>query len=50
MWLVPVDMSRFAFVQDGATLAASAEYVELSARDAAIERTRAALASLRDAE
>jgi tryptophanyl-tRNA synthetase len=50
MWLVPVDASRFAFVQDGATLAASAEYVELSARDAAIERTRAALASLRDAE
>ena len=50
MWLVPVDASRFAFVQDGATLAASAKYVELSARDAAIERTRAALASLRDAE
>jgi tryptophanyl-tRNA synthetase len=50
MRLVPVDASRFAFMQDGATLAASAEFTALTARDAAIERTRAALASLREAE
>jgi tryptophanyl-tRNA synthetase len=50
MRLVPVDASRFAFMQDGATLAASAEFTALTARDAAIERTRAALASLRDGE
>jgi tryptophanyl-tRNA synthetase len=50
MWLVPVDASRFAFVQDGATLAASAAFTESTARDAAIERTRAALATLRGAE
>jgi tryptophanyl-tRNA synthetase len=48
--LVPVDAARFAFMQDGAALAASVEFTESPARDAAIERTRAALASLRDAE
>jgi tryptophanyl-tRNA synthetase len=50
MWLVPVDASRFAFMQDGATLAASAEFTGLAARDAAIERTRAALAALGNGE
>ena len=50
MWLVPVDASRFAFMQDGATLAASAQFTGSAARDAAIERTRAALASLQGAE
>jgi tryptophanyl-tRNA synthetase len=47
--LKPVDASRFVFLRDGQTLAASAEFAELAARDAAIERTRAALASLREA-
>ncbi len=50
MRLVPVDASRFAFMQDGATLAASAAFTGLAARDAAIERARAALASLREGE
>jgi tryptophanyl-tRNA synthetase len=48
--LKPIDASRFAYMQDGESLATSAEFPELAARDAAIERTRAALASLRDAE
>ena len=47
--LNPIDASRFVFIQDGETLASSVEFTELSARDAAIERTRAALASLREA-
>ena len=47
--LKPIDASRFVFLQDGETLAASAEFAELAARDAAIERARAALASLREA-
>jgi hypothetical protein len=37
-------------MQDGATLAASAAFTGLAARDAAIERARAALASLREGE
>ncbi|WIG54472.1 MAG: Tryptophanyl-tRNA synthetase [Rhodanobacteraceae bacterium] len=47
--LKPIDASRFVFLKDGEPLAASAEFAELSARDAAIERTRAALVSLREA-
>jgi len=47
--LKPIDASRFAFLQENETLATSAEFAELIARDAAIERTRAALASLREA-
>jgi len=47
--LKPIDASRFAFLQKNETLATSAEFAELTARDAAIERTRAALASLREA-
>jgi tryptophanyl-tRNA synthetase len=47
--LAPFDASRFVFMRDGVALAASAEFTELTARDAAIERTRAALASLREA-
>jgi tryptophanyl-tRNA synthetase len=43
--LKPIDASRFVFIQDGEALATSAEF---TARDAAIERTRAALASLRE--
>ncbi|MDE2225725.1 MAG: tryptophan--tRNA ligase [Xanthomonadaceae bacterium] len=45
--LTPTDASRFVFAPDGETLATSAEFTELAARDAAIERARAALASLR---
>lgn len=47
--LAPIDAGRFAFMHDGTALAASAEFTELAARDAAIERTRAALSSLREA-
>ena len=47
--LKPIDASRFAFLQENETLATSAAFTELSARDTALERTRAALASLRDA-
>jgi len=47
--LKPIDASRFVFLQNGETLATSAEFAELIARDAAIERTRAALVSLREA-
>jgi len=47
--LKPIDASRFALLQENETLATSAEFAELIARDAAIERTRAALASLREA-
>src|SRR6185437_11905526 len=46
--LKPIDASRFVFLRDDETLATSAEFIELAARDAAIERTRAALASLRE--
>ncbi|HEY8230896.1 MAG TPA: tryptophan--tRNA ligase [Rhodanobacteraceae bacterium] len=46
--LKPIDASRFIFMQDRETLATSAEFTELTARDAAIERARAALASLRE--
>lgn len=46
--LKPIDASRFVFLRDDETLATSAEFTELTARDAAIERTRAALASLRE--
>jgi hypothetical protein len=37
-------------MRNGAALAESAEFGELAARDAAIERTRAALAALRGGE
>ena len=47
--LKPIDASCFVFIQDDATLATSAEFADPSARDAAIERTRAALVSLREA-
>jgi tryptophanyl-tRNA synthetase len=47
--LKPIDASRFAFIRENETLATSAEFTELAARDAAIERARAALASLREA-
>ena len=47
--LKPIDASRFVFIQDEATLATSAGFADPSARDAAIERTRAALVSLREA-
>jgi tryptophanyl-tRNA synthetase len=47
--LKPIDASRFIFMQDRETLATSAEFTELVARDAAIERAHAALASLREA-
>jgi tryptophanyl-tRNA synthetase len=46
--LKPIDASRFAFLQENEALATSAEFTELAKRDAAIERTRAALASLRE--
>jgi tryptophanyl-tRNA synthetase len=48
--LKPVDASRFVFLQGEETLATSAEFTELVARDGAIERTRAALASLRETD
>ena len=48
--LAPLDATRFAFMHDGAALAASTEFTEFAARNAAIERTRTALASLREAE
>ncbi|HJR13043.1 MAG TPA: tryptophan--tRNA ligase [Rhodanobacteraceae bacterium] len=47
--LKPIDASRFVFIQDDETLATSAEFAELTARDAALDRTRAALGSLREA-
>ncbi len=47
--LKPIDASRFVFLQDDEPLATSMEFAELAARDAALERTRAALASLREA-
>jgi tryptophanyl-tRNA synthetase len=46
--LAPLDASRFAFMHGDAELAASAEFADAAARDAAVERTRAALASLRE--
>jgi len=46
--LAPLDATRFVFMHEGSALAGSAEFTELAARDAAIERTRAALVSLRD--
>jgi tryptophanyl-tRNA synthetase len=46
--LKPIDASRFVFLHSDETLATSAEFGELAARDAAIERTRAALASLHE--
>ena len=46
--LAPQDATRFVFMCEGAALAASAEFTELAARDAAIERTRVALVSLRE--
>jgi tryptophanyl-tRNA synthetase len=48
--LKPIDASRFAFTQNDESLATSAEFADLAARDAAIERTRAALVSLREAD
>ena len=45
-----IDASRFVFIQDHETLATSAAFTEPAARDAAIERARAALASLREAK
>jgi tryptophanyl-tRNA synthetase len=46
--LEPVDASRFAFTHDGERLATSAESADATTRDAALERARAALASLRE--
>jgi len=46
--LAALDVSRFVFLHDNATLATSVEFADLAKRDAAIERTRAALASLRE--
>ena len=46
--LAALDVSRFVFLHDNATLATSLEFADLATRDAAIERTRAALASLRE--
>jgi tryptophanyl-tRNA synthetase len=48
--LAPIDATRFGFMDDGEALAASAEFTERAAREAAIERTRAALTSLREAK
>jgi tryptophanyl-tRNA synthetase len=46
--LEPVDASRFAFTHDGERLATSADSADATTRDAALERARAALASLRE--
>jgi tryptophanyl-tRNA synthetase len=46
--LAPLDDTRFAFMQGNAALATSIEFADSAARDAAVERTRAALASLRE--
>jgi tryptophanyl-tRNA synthetase len=46
--LKSIDTSRFAFLQGKEALATSAEFTGPAERDAAIERTRAALASLRE--
>ncbi|WHZ19704.1 MAG: Tryptophanyl-tRNA synthetase [Rhodanobacteraceae bacterium] len=44
--LVPADDARFAFMHDHETLAASGAFPDTATRDAALERARAALASL----
>ncbi len=44
--LAPVDGSHFAFAREGETLAASAAFPDTAARDAALQRARAALDSL----
>ena len=46
--LTTIEASRFAFMQGDVPLASSAEFTGPAARDAALERARAALAALRD--
>ncbi len=48
--LAPLDAARFAFMQGADVLATSDAFPDATARDAALQRARAALASLREAQ